>query len=82
MQERITLAARSTNRRLKHFLLHCHVMDIPARISFDTTAMIVVLLLSSYEEMSNLSRCIAHRFERPAMGNEMLSSPQVHEFSR
>jgi hypothetical protein len=56
-------------------------MDIPARISFYTTAVIVVFLLSSYEESVNLSRCIVNRLRPPAERNEMLSSPQVHEFS-
>jgi hypothetical protein len=56
-------------------------MDIPARISDYTTAMIVVLHLPSYEESANMSRCIVNRREPPLKGNEMLSSPQVHEFS-
>jgi hypothetical protein len=56
-------------------------MDIPARISFYTTAVIVVFLLSSYEESVNLSRRIVNRLRPPAERNEMLSSPQVHEFS-
>jgi hypothetical protein len=56
-------------------------MDIPARISDYTTAILVAFLLSSYEESANLSRCIVNRFVQPAKGDETLSSTQVHEFS-
>jgi hypothetical protein len=55
-------------------------MDIPARISDYTTAMIVVFLLSSYEESANMSRCILNRREPPVKRNDKLSSPHVHEF--
>jgi len=75
MLERITLAALSPDRHLKHLLLHCHVKDIPARISSYTTALIVVFLLSSYEESVNMSRGTVNRLKPPAKGHEMLSSP-------
>jgi hypothetical protein len=56
-------------------------MDIPARISDYTTAIIVVFLLPSYEESANMSRCIVNMLRPPAKRDEVLSSPQVHEFS-
>jgi hypothetical protein len=53
----------------------------PARISVYATALIVVILLPSYEESENMSRCILIRLRQPVKRNEMLSRPQVHEFS-
>jgi hypothetical protein len=54
---------------------------ISARIAFYTTALIVVILLSSYEESVNMSRCILIMLKLPVKRNEMLSRLQVHEFS-
>jgi len=39
------------------------------------------MLLSSYEESANMSRCMINRLKPPVKGDEMLSRPQVHEFS-
>jgi len=46
---------------------------ISARIAFYTTALIVAILLSSYEESVNMSRCILIMLKLPVKGNEMLS---------
>jgi hypothetical protein len=75
------MAAGDMDRPLEHLLLQCHVIVIPARISDHTTAMIVVFLMSSYEESVNMSRCIANGLRLPLKRSEALSSPQVHEFS-
>jgi len=56
------------------------VIDTPARISDYTTAMIVVFLLSSYEESVDMSRCMENKLKPPVKRDETLSSPQVHEF--
>jgi len=57
------------------------VKIIPASIAFDTTALIVVILLPSYEESVNLSRCNLIMLEPLLKGDEMPSRPLVHEFS-
>jgi hypothetical protein len=53
----------------------------PCKNSVNTTPLIVVMLLSSYEESANMSRCMINRLKSPVKGDEMLSRPQVHEFS-
>jgi len=57
------------------------VKIILASIAFDTTALIVVILLPSYEESVNLSRCNLIMFGPLQKGGEMPSRPLVHEFS-
>jgi hypothetical protein len=57
------------------------VKIILARIAFLTTALIVVILLPSYEESVNLSRCNLILLEPLEKRDKMPSIPQVHEFS-
>jgi hypothetical protein len=52
-----------------------------ARIAFNTTSLIMVILLPSYEESVNMSRCVLIMLKPPVKGNEIPSRPQVHEFS-
>jgi hypothetical protein len=58
-----------------------HVNNISARIAFNTTALGVVILMPSYEESVNMSRCNFDRLNPLLKGIEMPSRPQVHEFS-
>jgi hypothetical protein len=46
---------------------------ISARNAFYTTALIVVILLPSYEESVNMSRCNLIMLKPPVKMNEMLS---------
>jgi hypothetical protein len=57
------------------------VKIIPARIAFNTTAPMVVILLPSYEESVNLSRCNLIVLKSLLERDEIPSRPQVHEFS-
>src|SRR6266571_3921605 len=61
-------------------LLHCHVKIFPARIAINTTALIVAILLPSYEESVNMSRCILIMLKPPVNGNEMPSRPKCMNF--
>jgi hypothetical protein len=57
------------------------VKIIPARIAFNTTAMRVEILLSSYEESENMSSCNLVMLKPLLKRDEISSSPLVHEFS-
>jgi hypothetical protein len=54
---------------------------VSARTAFNTTAMRVVILLSSYEESVNMSRCNLIMLKPLLKRDEISSRPKVHEFS-
>jgi hypothetical protein len=81
MQVRFTQATRNLIGYRERLRLRCHVKIILARIAFLTTALIVVILLPSYEESVNLSRCNLILLEPLEKRDKMPSIPQVHEFS-
>jgi len=71
---------QTINQYLNLFDLLPHVNNISARIAFNTTVLGVVILMSSYEESVNMSRCNFNRLHYLLNWADMASRPQVHEF--
>ena|SRR5215469_8730153 len=71
---------QTTNEYLHLINLWPHMNKISARIAFNTTTLGVVILIQSYEESVNMSRCNFYRLNPLLNWTEMPSSALVHEF--